>query len=55
VTGAILVLAADTIGRIIIEPSEIPAGIVAAILGAPYFLFLLVANSRAGRKENTGI
>lgn len=55
VTGAILVLAADTIGRIIIEPSEIPAGIVAAILGAPYFLFLLVTNSRAGRKENTGI
>ncbi|NNJ30167.1 FecCD family ABC transporter permease [Lacrimispora defluvii] len=55
VTGAILVLAADTIGRIIIEPSEIPAGIVAAILGAPYFLFLLVSNSRAGRKENAGI
>ncbi len=55
VTGAILVLAADTIGRIIIEPSEIPAGIVAAILGAPYFLFLLVTNSRAGRKENAGI
>ena len=55
VTGAILVLAADTIGRIIIEPSEIPAGIVAAILGAPYFLFLLVTNSRAERKEKAGI
>ncbi len=32
---------ADTIGRSILEPSEIPAGIVVAVLGAPYFLYLL--------------
>lgn len=51
ITGAILVLAADTIGRTIVEPSEIPAGIVAAILGAPYFIFLLITNSRAKQKE----
>lgn len=39
--GAFLVLAADTIGRAIIQPSEIPAGIVVAVIGAPYFLYLL--------------
>lgn len=49
-TGAILVLAADTIGRTIVEPSVIPAGIVAAILGAPYFIYLMIGNSRS-KKE----
>ena len=39
--GGLLVLMADTIGRLILEPSEIPAGIVVAVLGAPYFLYLL--------------
>ncbi|TCI53847.1 iron ABC transporter permease [Exiguobacterium sp. SH5S13] len=39
--GALLVLTADTIGRLILQPSEIPAGIVIAIIGAPYFLHLL--------------
>ncbi|MEG0450999.1 MAG: iron ABC transporter permease [Lysinibacillus sp.] len=39
--GGLLVLMADTIGRSILEPSEIPAGIVVAVLGAPYFLYLL--------------
>lgn len=40
-SGALLVLLADTIGRWILQPSEIPAGIVVAIIGAPYFLYLL--------------
>ncbi|OAH57670.1 iron ABC transporter permease [Domibacillus aminovorans] len=44
--GALLVLVADTIGRWIIQPSEIPAGIVVAVIGAPYFLYLL-ARSKA--------
>lgn len=39
--GGLLVLMADTIGRSLLEPSEIPAGIVVAVLGAPYFLYLL--------------
>ncbi len=39
--GGFLVLMADTIGRSILEPSEIPAGIVVAVIGAPYFLYLL--------------
>lgn len=39
--GAVLVLTADTIGRVILQPAEIPAGVVVAIIGAPYFLYLL--------------
>ncbi|MFT9816286.1 FecCD family ABC transporter permease [Lysinibacillus sp. NPDC056185] len=39
--GALLVLIADTIGRAILQPSEVPAGIVVAVIGAPYFLYLL--------------
>lgn len=39
--GGLLLLTADTIGRSIIEPSEIPAGVVVAVIGAPYFLYLL--------------
>ncbi|QNK56951.1 iron ABC transporter permease [Paenibacillus sp. PAMC21692] len=39
--GALLVLTADTIGRWVIQPSEIPTGIVTAVIGAPYFLYLM--------------
>ncbi|MDR1405395.1 MAG: iron ABC transporter permease [Candidatus Methanoplasma sp.] len=42
--GAVLVSVADTIARVIVEPSEIPTGIVVAIVGAPYFLYLLMRN-----------
>ncbi|TLG77508.1 iron ABC transporter permease [Culicoidibacter larvae] len=40
--GAILVLLADTLGRIILQPMEVPTGIIVAIIGAPYFLYLLM-------------
>ncbi|MFC7372788.1 FecCD family ABC transporter permease [Fictibacillus iocasae] len=40
--GAILVTTADTIGRIILPPIEVPAGIITALIGAPYFVYLLV-------------
>ncbi|MGZ0050525.1 FecCD family ABC transporter permease [Brevibacillus gelatini] len=45
-TGALLVIVADTLGRWMLQPSEIPTGIVVAVIGAPYFLYLL-ARSRA--------
>lgn len=41
VMGAILVVVADTVGRIVLAPSEVPSGIVTALLGTPYFLWLL--------------
>ncbi len=41
VAGGVLLSAADTVARVIVQPSEIPAGLMVAILGAPYFLYLL--------------
>ncbi|MDQ0273765.1 FecCD family ABC transporter permease [Cytobacillus purgationiresistens] len=43
-TGAILLLTADTIGRVILDPSGIPAGIIVSIIGAPYFMYLMSKN-----------
>ncbi|MDF2902631.1 MAG: iron transporter permease [Bacillus sp. (in: firmicutes)] len=40
--GALLLLSADTLGRIIMAPMELPVGLVVSILGAPYFIYLLV-------------
>lgn len=39
--GALLVLVSDTLGRTVFSPTEIPAGIVMAVVGAPYFLYLM--------------
>ena len=39
--GAVLVLVSDTVARSIVKPSELPTGIVTAVIGAPYFLYLL--------------
>lgn len=40
--GAVLLLLADLVARTIDPPIELPAGIMTAILGAPYFLWLLL-------------
>ncbi|MFD5824145.1 iron ABC transporter permease [Lentzea sp. NPDC060358] len=39
--GAILVSAADTLGRTVIAPAQIPAGLVIALVGTPYFVLVL--------------
>lgn len=44
--GAVLVSISDTIARLIVQPLEIPTGIVVAIVGAPYFLYLLSRNKQ---------
>lgn len=41
ILGALIVTAADTIGRTVFAPKEIPSGLVTALIGAPYFLWLL--------------
>lgn len=41
VLGALLVLIADTLGRTVIAPSQLPAGLMIALVGAPYFVWLL--------------
>ena len=40
--GGWLLLFADTIGRNLVEPNGIPAGIMVAFIGAPYFMYLLL-------------
>lgn len=42
--GAILLVLADTIARTIVNPAELPIGILTALIGAPFFLWLLVQN-----------
>lgn len=40
--GASLLLLADVFARLVLAPAELPIGIVTALIGAPFFLFLLV-------------
>lgn len=42
IAGALLMLVADNIARIIVLPAELPTGIITALLGAPFFVALLV-------------
>ncbi len=40
--GAMFLVMADTIGKNIIAPAEIPVGIVVSIISTPYFVYLLM-------------
>ncbi|SDE29675.1 iron complex transport system permease protein [Paenibacillus sp. UNCCL117] len=44
--GSLLLIVSDLVARVLLQPSEIPTGIVVAVIGAPYFLYLL-ARSKA--------
>lgn len=44
--GALIVVAADLAGRILFAPIELPCGLITAAVGAPFFLYLLVAGRR---------
>jgi iron complex transport system permease protein len=46
-TGALIVLTADTLARSIVPPMEIPLGIITGIGGAPFFLYLLARHGRS--------
>lgn len=41
VTGAGLLIAADVIGRVIARPTEVQVGIVTALIGAPFFIWVV--------------
>jgi iron complex transport system permease protein len=43
--GAILLLGADLLARTVVLPAELPIGIVTALIGAPFFLWLLLRRS----------
>jgi len=49
--GAVLMLLADTLARTVIAPAEVPVGIVTALFGGPFFLWVL---SRRGRGRLLG-
>lgn len=48
IVGAALMLAADTVGRLILAPVLIPVGIVVSFLGVPIFLNLLLSRRKGG-------
>jgi iron complex transport system permease protein len=45
--GAILLVLADVVARVILAPQQLPVGIVTAMIGAPFFLWVL-KRARAG-------
>ena len=42
--GGLFLLAADTLARTVVDPAEVPVGVVTALMGAPFFLMLLARN-----------
>jgi iron complex transport system permease protein len=46
VVGAIFLIIADTMARTLVSPLEIPVGIITALAGAPFFLYLLSRKKR---------
>ncbi len=46
IVGAVMLLAADTVSRIILDPVELPVGIVTAYVGVPMFVYLLISRRK---------
>jgi iron complex transport system permease protein len=44
--GGLLLVGADTLCRVVIAPAELPIGVITSLIGAPVFLFLLIARQR---------
>ncbi|WP_256436270.1 Fe(3+)-hydroxamate ABC transporter permease FhuB [Brevibacillus sp. RS1.1] len=47
--GAVLLAASDLLGRIVMIPKDIPAGVVVALLGAPYLFLLMFRSNRSSQ------
>ncbi len=45
--GATFVIAADLFARLIVQPTEIPLGVVTTLVGGPFFLILILTNRRS--------
>ncbi|MEG1427922.1 MAG: iron ABC transporter permease, partial [Oscillospiraceae bacterium] len=50
ILGAILLLLCDVLARVLFAPFEVPVGILLAVLGAPFFIWLLI-KQRGGRTQ----
>lgn len=46
IMGALLILVADTVGRTILAPIEIPASVIMLIVGGPFLIFMLMRSDR---------
>lgn len=44
--GGIVLLFSDTLARMVLEPREIPVGIITSIVGVPFFIYLLVRSKK---------
>jgi iron complex transport system permease protein len=44
--GGVLLMAADTLARWLIAPQELPVGVLTAVLGGGYLLWLMRRNAR---------
>ncbi|CDG17509.1 FecCD family ABC transporter permease [Xenorhabdus doucetiae] len=44
--GACLLLLADTLARTLVSPAEMPVGLITGLIGAPYFLWLILKPSK---------
>lgn len=42
-TGGLFTMLADVVSRVITAPEELPIGILSALIGAPFFLYLIKA------------
>jgi iron complex transport system permease protein len=40
--GGILLMVADTVARTVVAPAEIPVGVITALIGGPFFIYLLM-------------
>ena len=49
VTGGLLLTAADVAARVLIAPQELPVGVLTAVLGGSYLLWLMYRRTRGGR------
>ena len=41
ILGALLLVVADTLARVLVAPTELPVGVITAIIGVPFFISLL--------------
>jgi iron complex transport system permease protein len=44
--GAMFLVVADTVARLVVAPAQLPVGVITAIIGGPFFLILLIKYSR---------
>ncbi|MBN3784723.1 iron chelate uptake ABC transporter family permease subunit, partial [Burkholderia sp. Ac-20345] len=48
--GALILGVADLAARTVVAPREVPAGVLTALIGAPYLLGLLILEGRRARR-----